>query len=95
MRIREVNSSVNRITGCLVTDSRNVYDKLSTEVAALKGAERGVDLEVMGLKAAQHRNGLKVRRVNSEAQLPNPLTKTKKAKRAHVVLWHGPNVVHS
>ena len=57
-----------------------MFDKLSTEVVAPKGAERRVDLEVMGLKAAQHRNGLIVRWVNSEAQLSNPLTKARELK---------------
>ena len=80
VRIRHVNETANKIVGCLVTDSRNVYDKLSTEVVAPKGAERRVDLEVMGLKAAQHKNGLIVRWVNSEAQLSNPLTKTKEQR---------------
>eukprot|EP00435_Cladocopium_sp_Y103_P051539 s2061_g16.t1 len=80
VKIREVNTNVNAVTGCLVTDSRNVFDKLSTEVVAPKGAERRVDLEVMGLKAAQHRNGLIVRWVNSEAQLSNPLTKARELK---------------
>lgn len=29
--------SVNAIPGCLITDSRNVFDKMETEVLVLKG----------------------------------------------------------
>ena len=80
VKIRSVNSTVNKIVGCLVSDSRNVYDKLATEVVVPKGAERRVDLEIMGLKASQCKNQLIVRWVNSEAQLANPLTKGKELK---------------
>ena len=60
---RDAVSSVNKITGCLVTDSRNVFDKLKTEVIVIKGAEKRTSIE------------LRVRWVHSEAQLANGLTK--------------------
>ena len=51
--IRQVNKSVNLVRGCLVTDSRNVFDKLATEVVCTRGAEKRVDLDLMSLKDAQ------------------------------------------
>ena len=32
VNVRDINGVVNQISGCLVTDARNVYDKLDTEV---------------------------------------------------------------
>ena len=75
VNIRQVNKLVNTIPGCLITDSRNVYDKTSTEVVCTKGTERRVDIELMSLKYAQKRNFLEIRWVHSEAQLSNSLTK--------------------
>ena len=75
VRIRAVNESVNRIPGCLITDSRNVFDKTKTEVICTKGNERRVDIEMMCLKHGQLRNGVIIRWVHSDAQLSNSLTK--------------------
>ena len=66
---------VRRVPGCLITDSRNVYDKLNTEVLIVKGAEKRTDLELMGLKESQYTTDLSIRWVHSEAQLANSLTK--------------------
>ena len=70
----EKDETVNRVTGVVISDSRNVYDKLNTEELATKGAERRTDLELLCLKYAQRRNGVLVRWVHSEAQLGNALT---------------------
>ena len=71
----DCDSVVNRVVGVLVSDSRNVYDKLQTEEVTTKGAERRTDLELLCLKHSQRRNRLEVRWVHSEAQLGNALTK--------------------
>ena len=72
---RDAEGAVRRTKGCLITDSRNVYDKLNTEVLVVKGAEKRTDLELMGLKEAQYNTELSIRWVHSEAQLSNSLTK--------------------
>ena len=77
---RNPNSLVRRIPGCVVTDSRNVYDKMSTEVLSRKGAEKRSNLEMSGLKEAQSSVGVTLRWVHSEAQLANSLTKAGGAK---------------
>jgi len=71
----DVDSTVNRIPGTLISDSRNVYDKLLTEELSVKGAERRTDIEMLCLKSAQRNNGVLLRWVHSEAQLGNALTK--------------------
>ncbi|CAE7649118.1 RE1 [Symbiodinium sp. CCMP2592] len=73
--VRDPDATVAKVTGCLVTDSRNVYDKLETEVLVIKGAEKRTNIELLSLKEAQRHHGLLMRWVHSEAQLANALTK--------------------
>ena len=72
---RDAEEAVRRTKGCLITDSRNVYDKMNTQVLVVKGAEKRTDLEMMGLKESQYNTELCIRWVHSEAQLSNSLTK--------------------
>ena len=67
---------VKKTGGCLVTDSRNVYDKLDTEMLVVKGAEKRTNIELLALKEAQWNTGVNLRWVHSEAQLANSLTKS-------------------
>ena len=73
--IFDVDHTVNLTEGCVVSDSRNVFDKLQTEELSVKGAERRTDIEMLCLKSAQRYNNVKIRWVHSEAQLSNALTK--------------------
>ena len=81
VNIRYPNEAINQIGGCVISDSRNVFDKLSTEVISAKGAERRTDLTLMRLKEAQEVNQVKVRWVHSDAQLSNSLTKGKELRQ--------------
>ncbi|CAE7239180.1 RE1 [Symbiodinium sp. CCMP2592] len=69
------DSHVRRTGGCVVTDSRNVYDKLETEVLVVKGAEKRTSIELLAVKESQQNTGVNLRWVHSEAQLANSLTK--------------------
>ena len=71
----DVDRTANRVHGCLISDSRNVYDKLQTSELSTKGAERRTDIELLCIKSAQRYNNVEVRWVHSEAQLSNALTK--------------------
>ncbi|CAE7453298.1 RE1, partial [Symbiodinium sp. CCMP2456] len=73
--LRSPSSVVKKVDGCLITDSRNVYDKLVTEVLTVQGAEKKSTLELLSVKESQMATNLKVRWVHSEAQLANALTK--------------------
>ena len=81
VNIREPNSTANKIVGCLVTDSRNVYDKLATEVVVAKGAEKRVDVTLMRRKESQNVNQVLVRWAHSDAQLANGLTKARELRQ--------------
>ena len=74
--VRQPNATVARVNGYLITDSRNVYDKLVTEVLVIKGAEKETNIELLSVKEAQQSTGVQVRWVHSEAQLANGLTKS-------------------
>ena len=74
--IFDVDGIANLIPGCLISDSRNVYDKLNSEELSTKGAERRTDIELLCVKSSQKNNLTCIRWVHSEAQLGNALTKT-------------------
>ena len=69
------DSVVTQVSGCLVSDARNVFDKLQTEVLSFRGAEKRTNIELLALKESQATTQLHVRWVHSEAQLANALTK--------------------
>ena len=73
--VRRPHDVVAKVPGCVVTDSRNVYDKLETEVLSIKGAEKRSNIELLSLKESQASTSLQIRWVHSEAQLANALTK--------------------
>ncbi|CAE7220198.1 RE1 [Symbiodinium sp. CCMP2592] len=73
---KDPDATVRLIPGCVISDSRNVFDKLQTEVVSIKGAERKSNIELLSLKEAQ----VQVRWVHSEAQLANTLTKASGGK---------------
>ena len=77
---RDSASDVQKVLGCLITDSRNVYDKLETSVLSIKGAEKRTNIEMIALKESQEQTGLVLRWVHSEAQLANALTKRHNCK---------------
>ena len=55
------NETVKRIPGVLVSDSKNLYDRLSQTVLTLKGAEKRSDIETLCLKEAMDDVGVEVR----------------------------------
>ena len=75
VNLRYPAETVRRVGGCLITDSRNVYDKLQTEMLVIKGAEKRTNIELLSVKEAQQTSDLVLRWVHSEAQLANSLTK--------------------
>ncbi|CAE7207379.1 RE1, partial [Symbiodinium sp. CCMP2456] len=50
MDLRFPDMVVSQVPGCLVTDSRNVYDKMINETIVVKGAEKRTSIELLGLK---------------------------------------------
>ena len=87
--VRAPTQAVQQITGCLITDSRNVYDRLNTAVLSVKGAEKRTNIELIALKESQEQTGLILRWVHSEAQLANALTKGSTCREME--LYYGMN----
>ena len=73
--VRDPEQHVRLTPGVLVTDSRNVYDRLEKPYVTPKGAQKKIDIELLALKEAQNHTGLIIRWVHSDAQLANTLTK--------------------
>ena len=74
--VRNPDATVRKVPGGLITDSRNVYDKLQTDTVTIRGAEKRSNIEILSVKESQARTMLQVRWVHSEAQLANALTKS-------------------
>ncbi|CAE6916941.1 RE1 [Symbiodinium sp. CCMP2592] len=69
------DESVKMVKGVLVTDSKNVYDRLNRTVMTFRGAEKRADIESLCLKESMNATGLMLRWVNGDSQLANSLTK--------------------
>ena len=69
------DDTVNATTGVLISDSKNLFDRLSQTMLTLRGAEKRSDLESLCLKEAMSRSNVIVRWVNGDSQLGNSLTK--------------------
>lgn len=63
------------VPAILVTDSRNVYDKVNKPVMVIKGSEKRSDIEGLIIKESMDHSALQTRWVHSDAQLGNSLTK--------------------
>ena len=70
------DSVVVQTPGTLVTDSTNVWHKLSKDTLVIKGAEKRSHLEAIALKESQENTNLQLRWVHSDAMLANSWTKT-------------------
>ena len=72
----QLEQQAAKIDGVVITDSKNVFDRLKNTVFVMKGAEKRISVELMALKEAQEANKVSIRWVHSDAQLANSLTKT-------------------
>ena len=59
----------------LITDARNLYDKLYRATPTVKGAEKRSSIEAIGLRENLENGETSIHWVNGEAILANPLTK--------------------
>ncbi|OLP92891.1 Sodium channel protein type 11 subunit alpha [Symbiodinium microadriaticum] len=87
VQVHNPAGAVRRTKGCLISDSRNVFDKVNTEVLTIKGAEKRANIELLAIKAAQQETALEVRWVHSEAQLSNSLTKVNEKAKFKKSKW--------
>ena len=73
--IWQCDKAVSEIAGVLISDSKNLYDRLNQTVLTLKGAEKRIDIETLCLKESMFATSLKIGWVNGDSQLANSLTK--------------------
>ena len=73
--LRNPDHVLSQVPGVLVTDSRNVYDRMQQPYISPTGEQKRVDLELLVLKESQNRTQLEIRWVNAQAMLANSLTK--------------------
>ena len=64
-----------KIPGVIISDAKNLYDRLSQTMLTLRGAEKRSDLESLCLKESMEQAGTLLRWVNGDSQLANSLTK--------------------
>ena len=69
------DDAVQQVSGVLISDSTNLYDRVNQTVLTLKGAEKKTDIATLCLKESMNSTGLRVRWVNGDSQLANSLTK--------------------
>ena len=69
------DDAVKDVDGVIVSDSKNLHDRLNQTVLTLKGAEKRIDIESLCLKESMDYTGVKLRWVNGDSQLANSLTK--------------------
>lgn len=82
----DCDSTVRSVPGALISDSKNVYDRLSQTMLTLKGAEKRSDIETLCLKEAMEACEVQVRWVNGDSQLANSLTKDNESHQIHLFL---------
>lgn len=73
--IRNLDEYVSLIPGVLISDAKNLYDRLSQTMLTLRGAEKRSNLESLCLKESTDEARTQVRWVNGDSQLANSLTK--------------------
>ena len=69
------DETVMKTPGVLISDSKNLFDRLSQTMVTLQGAEKRSDIESLCLKEAILHSDVKIRWVNGDSQLSNSLTK--------------------
>ena len=73
--LQDADSAVCLTPGFLITDSRNVFDRMQQPYISPTGEQKRIDLELLMLKESQVRTNLSIRWVNAQAMLANSLTK--------------------
>ena len=61
--------------GHLVTDAKNLFDKLHAPVLTVKGCEKRSSIEALGLRENMERTGTTISWVHGDAMIANSLTK--------------------
>ena len=72
---RRPSEVMRQIGGHLVTDAKNLFDKLNTPILTVKGAEKRSDIEALSLRENLERFQTTISWVHGDATIANSLTK--------------------
>lgn len=86
---RYPNKAARETTGILVTDSRNLYDKMQRATVCIKGAEKRSDIEAISLRENAEDSGIHFCWVHGGAMIANALTKTTEKAQALLYIQMG------
>jgi hypothetical protein len=86
---RKIDESIQYTKGMLITDARNLFDKLIRPTASVKGAEKRSSIEALSLRKNLERGTADIHWVNSGAIIANSLTKTKEKGQLMLCLASG------
>ena len=86
---RKIDESIQYTKGMLITDARNLFDKLIRPTASVKGAEKRSSIEALSLRKNLERGTADIHWVNSGAIIANSLTKTKREGQLMLCLASG------
>ena len=75
--------------GIVVTDSKNLYDRMDKDTPTIKGEEKRATMEALALKDSATDSGTMIRWVHSDAQLVNSLTKPTEKGQIHLYFQMG------
>ena len=86
---RRIDESIQYTQGMLITDARNLFDKLIRPTATVKGAEKRSSIEALSLRENLERGTAEIHWVNSGAMIANSLTKPKEKGQFMLYLSSG------
>ena len=72
---RHPDECAKHTAGHLITDAKNLFDKLFTPVLTVKGCEKRSSIEALGLRENMERTGTTISWVHGDAMIANSLTK--------------------
>lgn len=77
INLRDIDHAVSLTPAIMVTDAKDLHDKLNSTVLTIKGAEKRTSIEALSLKQHLTATQTPLRWVNGGAMLANVLTKPK------------------
>ena len=86
---RSPDDGILTVPGHLITDAKNLFDKLHSPVLVVKGSEKRSSIEALGLRESMERSRTTISWVHGDAMLANSLTKTSEKHQALLYIQMG------
>ena len=75
--------------GHLITDAKNLFDKLNNPVLTVKGCEKRSSIEALGLRENMEKSNVTISWVHGDAMIANSLTKTTEKHQMQLFIQMG------